>query len=98
MVGLRTRRRSHHVGVPVNSSDRRPPSAYIDFADLPHEYDALKARYDVLFREYLELSGRAALLERRLIRYLTGSWSAVTPEPQHTTTDPGESHEDTRQH
>lgn len=79
-------------------SEHLSPSSYIPFGDLPHEYDALKARYDVLFREYLELSGRAATLERRLIRCLTGSWSAVSPEPQHTATDLGEGHEDTRQH
>ncbi len=78
-----------------------PPSAYIPFGELPREFDALQARYDVLFREYRALSARAAHLERELIRYLTSDWSVVRtqPETQHTehrTTDLGD--RNARQH
>lgn len=82
----------------MNSSDRRPPSAYIDFRDLPGAYDALQARYDVLFREYLSLSSETAHLKRKLTRYLASDWIVVRahPEPQHTehqATDLGDEHD-----
>ena len=62
------------------------PSAYIEFRDLPREYDALQARYDVLFREYLSLSAEAAHLKRKLIRYLASDWIVVSAhsEPHST--------------
>lgn len=70
----------------MSDSEHLSPSAYIDFKNLPREYDALKAKYDVLFREYLALSSEAAHLKRELIRYLASDWIAVSarPEPRHT--------------
>ena len=67
-------------------NERRRPSDYIDFKNLPREYDALKVKYDVLFREYLALSSEAARLERKLIRYLASDWTAVSAhsEPHST--------------
>ena len=62
----------------MSAGEHLPPSAYIDFKDLPREYDSLKARYDALFREYLALSSEAALLERKLIRYLASDWTVVS--------------------
>lgn len=62
------------------------PSAYIDFKNLPREYDALRVKYDVLFREYLALSSEAAHLKRKLIRYLASDWIVVSAhsEPHST--------------
>ena len=79
----------------MSTGDHLNPSAYIDFKNLPREYDALRAKYDVLFREYLALSSEAARLERQLIRYLASDWIVVSAhsEPQHTghrTTNPGD--------
>lgn len=70
----------------MSASEHLNPSAYIDFKNLPQEYDALKAKYDVLFREYLALSSEAAQLKRQLIRYLASDWIVVRThsEPQHT--------------
>ena len=70
----------------MSSGEHLNPSAYIDFKNLPREYDALRAKYDVLFREYLALSSEAARLERQLIRYLASDWTVVSahPEPQRT--------------
>lgn len=70
----------------MSTSEHLNPSAYIDFKNLPREYDALKAKYDALFREYLALSSEAAHLKRKLIRYLVSDWIAVRAhsEPQHT--------------
>ena len=67
-------------------SDHRPPSAYIPFGELPQAFDALQAKHDVLFREYLSLSSEAARLKRKLIRYLASDWIAVRahPEPHST--------------
>lgn len=86
----------------MSTGEHLNPSAYIDFKNLPREYDALKAKYDVLFREYLALSSEAAQLKRQLIRYLASDWIAVRarPEPRHTehqTTDLGDSHEESQQ-
>lgn len=83
----------------MSTGEHLNPSAYIDFKNLPREYDALKAKYDVLFREYLALSSEAAHLERKLIRYLASDWIAVRahPEPRHAehrTTDLGDRHGD----
>lgn len=70
----------------MSTGEHLNPSAYIDLKNLPREYDALKAKYDVLFREYLALSSEAAQLKRQLIRYLASDWIAVRarPEPQRT--------------
>lgn len=70
----------------MSTGEHLSPSAYIDFKNLPREYDALKAKYDVLFREYLALSSEATLLERKLIRYLASDWIVVSAhsEPQRT--------------
>lgn len=70
----------------MSASEPLNPSAYIDFKNLPREYDALKAKYDVLFREYLALSSEAAHLRRELIRYLASDWIVVSAhsEPQRT--------------
>lgn len=70
----------------MSSGEHLNPSAYIDFKNLPREYDALQAKYDVLFREYLALSSEAAHLRRELIRYLASDWIAVSahPEPHST--------------
>lgn len=70
----------------MSTGEHLNPSAYIDLKNLPREYDALKAKYDVLFREYLALSSEAAQLKRQLIRYLSSDWIAVSAhsEPQHT--------------
>lgn len=70
----------------MSSGEHLNPSAYIDFNDLPREYDALKAKHDVLFREYLALNSEAAHLERQLIRYLASDWIVVSAhsEPQRT--------------
>lgn len=70
----------------MSAREHLNPSAYIDFKNLPREYDALKAKYDVLFREYLALSSEAAHLKRKLIRYLASDWIVVSAhsEPQHT--------------
>lgn len=70
----------------MSTGEHLNPSAYIDFKNLPREYDALKAKYDVLFREYLVLSSEAAQLKRQLIRYLASDWIVVSAhsEPQRT--------------
>lgn len=70
----------------MSAGEHLNPSAYIDFKNLPREYDVLRAKYDALFREYLALSGEAAHLERQLIRYLASDWTVVSahPEPQRT--------------
>ena len=70
----------------MSTGEHLNPSAYIDFKNLPREYDALRAKYDVLFREYLALSGEAAQLKRQLIRYLASDWIAVSAhsEPRST--------------
>lgn len=85
----------------MSAGEHLNPSAYIDFKNLPREYDALKAKYDVLFREYLALSSEVAHLKRQLIRYLASDWSVVRahPEPQrtgHRTTNLGGSHEESQ--
>ena len=64
----------------MSASEHLNPSAYIDFKNLPREYDALKAKYDVLFREYLALSSEAAHLKRKLIRYLASDWTVVSTQ------------------
>lgn len=70
----------------MSTDEHLNPSAYIDVKNLPREYDTLRAKYDVLFREYLALSSEAAQLKRQLIRYLASDWIAVRahPEPRHT--------------
>nr|DAW68784.1 MAG TPA: Homeobox associated leucine zipper [Caudoviricetes sp.] len=70
----------------MSTGEHLNPSAYIDLKNLPREYDALKAKYDVLFREYLALSSEAARLERQFIRYLASDWIVVSThsEPQRT--------------
>lgn len=70
----------------MSTGEHLNPSAYIDFKNLPREYDALRAKYDVLFREYLALSSEAAHLKRKLIRYLASDWTVVSarPEPHST--------------
>lgn len=85
----------------MSAGEHLNPSAYIDFKNLPRAYDELQAKYDALFREYLALSSEAALLERKLIRYLASDWIAVRarPEPQHTehrTTKLGDGHEESQ--
>lgn len=85
----------------MSTGEHINPSAYIDLKNLPREYDALKAKYDVLFREYLALSSEATQLKRQLIRYLASDWIAVRarPEPRHTehrTTNLGDSHEESQ--
>lgn len=66
----------------MSTGEHLPPSAYIDFKNLPREYDALQLKYDVLFREYLALSGEAARLKRKLIRYLASDWTVVSAQPE----------------
>ena len=66
----------------MSASEHLNPSAYIDFKNLPREYDTLKAKYDVLFREYLALSSEAAHLKRKLIRYLASDWIVVSAHPE----------------
>ena len=70
----------------MSAGEHLNPSAYIDFKNLPREYDALRFKYDVLFREYLALSSEAAHLKRELIRYLASDWTVVSAhsEPQRT--------------
>lgn len=70
----------------MSAREHLNPSAYLDFKNLPREYDALKFKYDVLFREYLALSSEAAQLKRQLIRYLASDWTVVSahPEPHST--------------
>ena len=70
----------------MSTGEHLNPSAYIDFKNLPREYDQLRAKYDVLFREYLALSSEAAHLKRKLIRYLASDWTVVSThsEPQRT--------------
>ena len=70
----------------MSSGEHLTPSAYIEFKNLPREYDALRAKYDVLFREYLALSSEAAHLKRELIRYLASDWIVVSAhsEPHST--------------
>lgn len=70
----------------MSAGEHLNPSAYIDFKNLPREYDALKAKYDALFREYLALSSEAAHLKRKLIRYLARDWIVVSThsEPHST--------------
>lgn len=85
----------------MSTGEHLNPSAYIDFKNLPREYAALRAKYDVLFREYLALSSEAAHLKRKLIHYLASDWSVVSEhsEPQrtgHRTTNPGDSHEESQ--
>lgn len=76
----------------MSTGEHLKPSAYIDFKDLPREYDSLRARYDVLFREYLALSSEAAHLKRKLIRYLASDWTVVRPHSTQSnrTTDLGD--------
>lgn len=70
----------------MSASEHLNPSAYIDFKNLPREYDSLRFKYDMLFREYLALSSEAAHLKRELIRYLSSDWTIVSthPEPHST--------------
>lgn len=70
----------------MSAGEHLNPSAYIDFKNLPREYDSLKAKYDELFREYLALSSEAAHLKRKLIHYLASDWIAVSAhsEPHST--------------
>lgn len=70
----------------MSTGEHLNPSAYIDLKSLPREYDALRAKYDVLFREYLALSSEAAHLERKLIHYLASDWIVVSAhsEPRRT--------------
>lgn len=63
----------------MSTSEHLNPSAYIDFKNLPREYDALRAKYDVLFREYLALSSEAAQLEREAKRHSTKGWAIADP-------------------
>lgn len=62
----------------MSASEHLNPSAYIDFKNLPREYDSLRFKYDMLFREYLALSSEAAHLKRELIRYLASDWTVVS--------------------
>lgn len=72
----------------MNASEHLNPSVYIDFKNLPREYDALRAKYDALFREYLALSSEAAQLKRQLIRYLASDWIIVSAHSEpHSTQD-----------
>lgn len=63
----------------MSASEHLNPSAYIDFKNLPREYDALQVKYDVLFREYLALSAKAATLEREAKRHSTNGWAIANP-------------------
>lgn len=64
----------------MSDSEHLSPSAYIDFKNLPREFDSLQFKYDVLFREYLALSSEAAHLKRKLIRYLASDWTVVSAQ------------------
>lgn len=70
----------------MSDSEHLSPSAYIEFKNLPREFDALQFKYDALFREYLALSSEAAHLKRKLIRYLASDWTVVSArsEPHST--------------
>lgn len=80
----------------MSDSEHLNPSAYIDFKNLPREFDALQFKYDALFREYLALSSEAAHLKRKLIRYLASDWTVVsTHTADHSTQGTEQSTEET---
>lgn len=74
----------------MSAVEHLKPSEYIDFRNLPREYDALQAKYDVLFREYLALSSEAAHLKHKLISYLASDWTVVRPHSTQGTEQPTE--------
>ena len=71
----------------MSTGEPLSPSAYIDFKNLPREFDALQFKYDVLFREYLALSSEAAHLRRKLIRYLASDWTVVSTQGTEQSTE-----------
>ena len=63
----------------MSAGEHLNPSAYIDFKNLPREYDALKAKYEELIRDYATLSAKAASLEREAKRHSTKGWAIANP-------------------
>lgn len=63
----------------MSAGEHLNPSAYIDFKNLPREYDALKAKYEALLADYVTLSAKAATLEREAKRHSTTGWAVVNP-------------------
>lgn len=63
----------------MSDSEHLNPSAYIDFKNLPREYDALKAKHEALLADYATLSAKAASLEREAKRHSTKGWAIANP-------------------
>lgn len=63
----------------MSSGEHLNPSAYIDFKNLPREYDALKAKHEALLADYVTLSAKAASLEREAKRHSATGWAVVNP-------------------